>query len=93
MPETWDKKFRATLSPDNIFLTLPWISAITCFFLIFESTSTWYFDEFLKAFELSKEEFFKIVDKFANHSLFKKNSSGELFRDDEGNLELLEPPH
>ena len=54
---------------------------------------TWYFDEFLKDFELTKEEFFKIVDKFANQSLFKKNSSGKLWRDDEGNLELLEPPY
>jgi len=54
---------------------------------------TWYFDEFLNDFELTKQEFLKIVDKFANHSLFKKNSSGELWRDDEDNLELLEPPH
>ncbi len=44
-------------------------------------------------FELTKEEFFKIVDKFANHSLFKKNALGELWRDDEDNLELLESPY
>jgi N-acetyl sugar amidotransferase len=54
---------------------------------------TWYFDEFLNDFELTKEEFFKIVDKFANHSLFKKNALGELWRDDEDNLELLESPY
>ena len=53
---------------------------------------TWYFEEFLDDFELTKEQFFKIVDKFANPDLFKKNSSGELRRDDEGNLELLKPP-
>ena len=53
---------------------------------------TWYFDEFLNDFEFTKEEFFKIVDKFADQSLFKKNSSGKLWRDDDGNLQLLEPP-
>jgi len=52
----------------------------------------WYFDEFLKDFELSNDEFYKIIDKFANHNLFKKDENGNLYRDNEGNLELLEYP-
>tara|TARA_Y100000590_G_scaffold86224_1_gene96606 strand:+ start:16916 stop:18046 length:1131 start_codon:yes stop_codon:yes gene_type:complete len=53
---------------------------------------TWYFEEFLDDFELSKEQFFEIVDKFANHDLFKKDENGKLERDDAGNLELLYKP-
>ena len=53
---------------------------------------TWYFEEFLKDFELTTEQFFDIVDKFANHSLFKKDKNGNLFRDNDGNLELLYKP-
>jgi len=53
---------------------------------------TWYFEEFLEDFKITKEQFYKIVDKFANHDLFRKNSTGELWRDSEGNLELLKTP-
>jgi len=53
---------------------------------------TWYFDEFLKDFELTKEQFYDIVDKFANHILFKKDGNGKLLRNSDGNLELLCKP-
>tara|TARA_B100000029_G_scaffold240748_1_gene237939 strand:+ start:1510 stop:2637 length:1128 start_codon:yes stop_codon:yes gene_type:complete len=53
---------------------------------------TWYFDEFLEDFELTKKQFYDIVDKFANPDLFKKDENGKLYRDDDGNLELLYKP-
>ena len=53
---------------------------------------TWYFDEFLQDFELTRTQFYEIVDKFANHALFKKDTDGKLHRDAEGNLELLYHP-
>ena len=49
----------------------------------------WYFDEFLDDFELTRTQFYEIVDKFANHDLFKKDVNGKLYRDKDGNLELL----
>ena len=53
---------------------------------------TWYFDEFLDDFELTRKQFYEIVDKFANHDLFKKDANGKLYRDKDGNLELLYHP-
>ena len=53
---------------------------------------TWYFDEFLEDFELTRNQFYEIVDKFANHDLFKKDANGKLYRDKDGNLELLYHP-
>ena len=53
---------------------------------------TWYFDEFLEDFELTRTQFYEIVDKFANHDLFKKDANGKLYRDKDGNLELLYHP-
>jgi len=53
---------------------------------------TWYFDEFLEDFELTRNQFYEIVDKFANHDLFKKDANGKLYRDKDGNLELLFHP-
>ena len=52
----------------------------------------WYFDEFLDDFELTRTQFYEIVDKFANHDLFKKDVNGKLYRDKDGNLELLFHP-
>ena len=52
----------------------------------------WYFDEFLDDFELTRTQFYEIVDKFANHDLFKKDVNGKLYRDKDGNLELLYHP-
>ena len=46
----------------------------------------WYFDEFLEDFELTREQFYDLVDKFANHDLFKKDKNGKLLRDEDGNL-------
>ena len=51
-----------------------------------------YIDEFLDDFELSREQFYEIVDKFANHDLFKKDANGKLYRDNDGNIELLYHP-
>jgi len=49
-----------------------------------------YFDEFLHDMEITKEEFYKIVDKFANKDLFKKDKDGNLLRDNDGNLEKIQ---
>jgi N-acetyl sugar amidotransferase len=48
-----------------------------------------YFKEFLDDFKLTREEFYKIVDKFANKNIFKKDKNGNLFRDKKGNLEKI----
>ncbi len=42
--------------------------------------------EFLDFFEMSEEEFSRIVDSFTNKALFKTNNKGDLVRDSEGNL-------
>jgi hypothetical protein len=44
-----------------------------------------YFKEFLEDFELTREEFYQICDKFTNRELFKKDDSGNLQRDELGN--------
>lgn len=49
-----------------------------------------YFDNFLKYLEITREEFYRIVDKFANKSLFKKDENGNLWRDENGNLQKLQ---
>ena len=49
-----------------------------------------YFDDFLRDMEITREEFYKIVDKFANKDLFKKDKDGNLLRDKDGNLEKLQ---
>ncbi len=48
-----------------------------------------YFKEFLEDFELTREEFYQICDKFTNKELFKKDNSGNLHRDELGNLEKI----
>ena len=40
--------------------------------------------------EVNREEFYKIVDKFTNKDLFKKDKDGNLLRDKDGNLEKLQ---
>lgn len=52
----------------------------------------WYLDDFLEDFELTKQDFYEIVDKFANHEIFEKDSLGKLQRDENGNLKLLFSP-
>lgn len=48
-----------------------------------------YLDEFLTQWGMSRKEFMKIVDKFTNKRLFKKDSQGNLLRDIAGNLEKI----
>ena len=43
-------------------------------------------EKILKPLEINVEEFIKICDQFTNKKIFKRNSSGELIRDKEGNL-------
>jgi hypothetical protein len=38
---------------------------------------------------MSRDEFFKIADKFTNKELFKKDENGVLLRDELGNLEKI----
>ncbi len=48
-----------------------------------------YLNEYLEDFEMTREDFFKIVDKHANFDLFKKDENGNLLRDKSGNLEKI----
>ena len=48
-----------------------------------------YLHEYLKDFEMTRDEFLKAVDKFINKDLFKKDENGNLVRDSEGNLEKI----
>ena len=48
-----------------------------------------YLHEYLKDFEMTRDEFLKAVDKFINKDLFKKDENGNLIRDSEGNLEKI----
>ena len=48
-----------------------------------------YLDEFLDDFELTKNEFFKICEKFTNKSLFKTDVNGNLIRDDHNDIEKI----
>jgi N-acetyl sugar amidotransferase len=50
---------------------------------------TRYFDDFLKDFELTRNEFYKIVDKFTNKDMFERDEEGNFIRDDEGNLKKV----
>lgn len=49
-----------------------------------------YFDDFLNDLEITKDIFYNVVDKFANHSLFKKDENGNLLRDERGNLTKIQ---
>jgi N-acetyl sugar amidotransferase len=46
-----------------------------------------YFDDFLKNFDLSKDEFLKICEKWTNKEIFKTDEHGILYRDENNNLE------
>ena len=46
-----------------------------------------YMDNFLKDMDITREEFYVIVDKFANKDIFKKDMNGNLLRDERGNLQ------
>ncbi len=49
-----------------------------------------YMDDFLKDMEITREEFYGIVDKFANKDIFKKDVNGKLLRDERGNLQKIQ---
>jgi len=48
-----------------------------------------FLDEFLDQWEMSREKFLDICDKFTNKELFKKDENGILLRDKLGNLEKI----
>ena len=48
-----------------------------------------YMDDFLKDMEITREEFYEIVNKFANKDIFKKDVNGNLLRDERGNLQKI----
>ena len=48
-----------------------------------------YLDEFLKQWDMSRDEFLQITEKFTNKELFKKDEKGNLIRDEFGNIEKI----
>ena len=48
-----------------------------------------YLDEFLKQWDMSRDEFLQIAEKFTNKELFKKDEKGNLIRDEFGNIEKI----
>ena len=48
-----------------------------------------YMQDFLDDMEITRDEFYKIVDKFTNKELFKTDGEGNLIRDENGNIEKL----
>jgi len=50
---------------------------------------TKYLNEFLEEFELSREEFLQVCDKFTDKSLFKTDENGNLLRDEADNIEKI----
>jgi N-acetyl sugar amidotransferase len=50
---------------------------------------TKYLDEFFNEFELSKEEFLQICEKFTNKEIFKTDKNSNLLRDENDNIEKI----
>ena len=48
-----------------------------------------YLDEYLKDFEMTRDDFFKCMNKFTNKDIFKKDEKGNFIRDKNGNLEKI----
>ena len=48
-----------------------------------------YLDEFLKQWDMSRDEFLQITEKFTNKELFKKDEKGNLIRDEFRNIEKI----
>ena len=46
-------------------------------------------EEILQPLDLSVDEFIRVCDRFTNKKIFRKNDSGELIKDANGNLEKL----
>ena len=40
--------------------------------------------------QITRDEFYKIVDKFTNKDLFKKDARENLIRDERGNLQKIQ---
>jgi len=85
-------KFGYGRSTDNasIQIRLNWINREEAMKLVREYEGKLpekYLNEFLEQWNMSRDEFFKIADKFTNKELFKKDSNGNLLRDELGNLE------
>lgn len=49
-----------------------------------------YLGDFLKDLEITRTEFYRIIDKFASKDIFKKDEKGNLWRDERGNLQKLQ---
>ena len=85
-------KFGYGRSTDNasVQIRLNWINREEAMKLVREYEGKLpekYLNEFLEQWNMSRDEFFKIADKFTNKELFKKDSNGNLLRDKLGNLE------
>ena len=48
-----------------------------------------FLNEFLEDWNMSRDEFLHIADKFTNKDLFKKDENGNLIRDELGNIEKI----
>jgi hypothetical protein len=48
-----------------------------------------YLNEFLAQWDMSRDEFFNIANKFTNKELFKKDGNGNLLRNEFGDLEKI----
>lgn len=48
-----------------------------------------YLPDFLNDFEMTKNQFIEICDKFTNKSLFKTDNQNNLIRDDSGNIQKI----
>ena len=48
-----------------------------------------FLNEFLKQWEMSRDEFLSITEKFTNKELFKQDDHGNLIRDKYGNIEKI----
>lgn len=49
-----------------------------------------YMSDFLQDLGITREEFYRIVDKFANKTIFKKDENGNFVRDERGNLQKIQ---
>ena len=50
---------------------------------------TKYIDEFLQDFDMTREEFLSICEKFTNKEIFKTDDQGKLLRDEADNIEKI----
>jgi N-acetyl sugar amidotransferase len=48
-----------------------------------------FLNEFLEQWQMSRDEFLEIIEKFTNKELFKQDENGNLIRDKSGNIEKI----